>query len=103
MSTTSDLRRVARRLPVGAELQPDGGVHFRLWAPAARAASVAWEGASWELPLSPIGGGYFEGFAPDARAGTLYRYRLDSLDELVPDPASRFQPMGPHGPSEVID
>ena len=37
------------------------------------------------------------------RAGTLYRYRLDGGDTPFPDPASRFQPQGPHGPSQVID
>ena len=35
--------------------------------------------------------------------GTRYRFRLDGGDHLYPDPASRFQPDGPHGPSEVID
>jgi maltooligosyltrehalose trehalohydrolase len=39
---------------------------------------------------------------PSAAEGTLYRYRLDDAD-LFPDVASRFQPEGPHGPSQVID
>jgi maltooligosyltrehalose trehalohydrolase len=47
-------------------------------------------------------GGYFSGFAEGAGAGTRYRFRLDGGD-AYPDPASRFQPEGPHGPSEVID
>jgi len=46
--------------------------------------------------------GYFSGINPDAAEGSLYRYRLDGGDSY-PDPASRFQPDGPHGPSEVID
>ncbi len=46
--------------------------------------------------------GYFEGFAAGAAAGDLYRLRLDGGDAL-PDPASRFQPEGPHGPSQVVD
>ena len=37
------------------------------------------------------------------KAGALYQYRLDGGDLLVADLASRFQPRGPHGPSEVID
>jgi maltooligosyltrehalose trehalohydrolase len=40
---------------------------------------------------------------PVARAGTLYRFRLDKGTESYPDVASRFQPDGPHGPSQVID
>ena len=47
--------------------------------------------------------GYFSAVVAEAGAGTLYRYRLDGEDYLYPDPASRFQPEGPHGPSEVID
>ena len=38
-----------------------------------------------------------------AAAGTTYRFRLDGGDERVPDPASRYQPEGPHGPSQVVD
>jgi maltooligosyltrehalose trehalohydrolase len=46
--------------------------------------------------------GYFSGAISTARAGLLYRYRLDGA-EAYPDPASRFQPEGPHGPSQVVD
>jgi maltooligosyltrehalose trehalohydrolase len=52
-----------------------------------------------ELRSEP--GGYFSGLVAEARAGTRYRYKLG--DGLYPDPASRFQPEGPHGPSQVID
>jgi maltooligosyltrehalose trehalohydrolase len=45
--------------------------------------------------------GYFS-VATDLSAGALYRYRLDGGDAF-PDPASRFQPDGPHGPSQVVD
>src|SRR4029078_5261805 len=37
-----------------------------------------------------------------ARAGSRYWFRLDGK-ETFPDPASRFQPDGPHGPSQVVD
>src|SRR5262249_44279908 len=48
--------------------------------------------------------GYFSGFVADVHAGTRYWLRLDDEENaLFPDPASRFQPEGPHGPSEVID
>jgi maltooligosyltrehalose trehalohydrolase len=47
-------------------------------------------------------GGYFSGEAA-VGAGTRYRFRLAEKPDLYPDPASRFQPEGPHGPSEVID
>jgi maltooligosyltrehalose trehalohydrolase len=48
-------------------------------------------------------GGYFSAHVPHAGDGTLYRYRLDGSDGPFPDPASRFQPDGPHGPSRVVD
>jgi maltooligosyltrehalose trehalohydrolase len=47
--------------------------------------------------------GYFSGLAADATEGTLYRFRLTPGARLNPDPASRYQPTGPHGPSQVID
>lgn len=93
----------AGRLPVGAETQREGGTHFRVWAPAAREVDVVFEDrAAPALPLQREEGGYFSGLAPHAGAGTRYRFRLDG-GEALPDPASRFQPEGPHGPSEVVD
>jgi maltooligosyltrehalose trehalohydrolase len=92
----------SRRLPVGAEVQPGGGVHFRVWAPSRDHVEIVVEGGpAGRLELEA--GGYFSGFFPEAAAGTHYRFRLDGEDRLYPDPASRFQPGGPHGPSEVVD
>src|SRR6202043_2549400 len=48
-------------------------------------------------------GGYFSAIVASARAGSLYQFKLDHDDYLYPDPASRFQPQGPHGPSQVVD
>jgi maltooligosyltrehalose trehalohydrolase len=92
---------VRRRLPVGAEVMPDGGTHFRVWAPRRRCVAVVLEGGA-EFALESQDGGYFAGLVPAARAGSLYRFRLDG-ERLFPDPVSRFQPNGPHGPSQVID
>ena len=92
-----------RRLPVGAEVQSGGGTHFRVWAPAARTVDVVFEGGARPvLPMKREDGGYFSGFAAHAAAGTRYRLRLHG-GVALPDPASRFQPEGPHGPSEVVD
>jgi maltooligosyltrehalose trehalohydrolase len=55
------------------------------------------------IELKREAGGYFSGSIAEAAAGTLYRYRLDGKDGPFPDPASRFQPEGPHGPSRVED
>jgi maltooligosyltrehalose trehalohydrolase len=90
-----------RRIPVGAETLAAGGVHFRVWAPRRHAVDVVMEGHP-PAPLSAEGNGYFSGTMSAARAGSLYKYRLDGGDSF-PDPASRFQPEGPHGPSQVVD
>jgi maltooligosyltrehalose trehalohydrolase len=91
-----------RRIPIGAEVQPGGGVHFRLWAPTRRRVEVVLEPGGEVVPLEAEGGGYWSALAPGARAGQRYRYRVDG-EGPFPDPASRFQPEGPHAPSEVID
>jgi len=90
-----------RRFPIGAEVLPRGGVHFRVWAPKRCRVDVVLEGGgSTELAAEP--GGYFSGAVPEARDGSLYRFRLDGAGAF-PDPASRYQPEGPHGASQVVD
>ncbi len=99
-----------RKSPVGAEFIPGIGVHFRVWAPLRKKVEVILEGGlvartndvSAAVELSPDADGYFSGVVPAAMDGTLYRYRLDGAN-LFPDPASRFQPLGPHGASQVVD
>jgi maltooligosyltrehalose trehalohydrolase len=96
-----------RRLPVGAELQASGGVHFRVWAPRRRAVTVEIQDGARQriakMPLVAEGDGYFSGQAALATAGMCYGYQLDGEGQLFPDPASRFQPEGPHGLSQVVD
>jgi maltooligosyltrehalose trehalohydrolase len=91
---------VNRRRAIGAE-PVEGGVHFRVWAPSRSEVAAVIDGRDVRLQREPHG--YFSALVPDARAGTLYRFRLDGEEETYPDPASRFQPEGPHGPSQVID
>ena len=74
-------------------------MHFRVWAPGHERVHVVIDGRAH--PLEAEERGYWSGLVKDAGAGTLYKLRLADGD--YPDPASRFQPEGPHGPSEVID
>jgi maltooligosyltrehalose trehalohydrolase len=90
-----------RRLPVGADLT-DEGVHFRVWAPRRQQVDVVIEGAQRIVPLERDSSGYFGGLVEGIGAGGRYKYRLDSGDSF-PDPASRFQPDGPHFASQVVD
>ena len=74
---------------------------MRVWAPrASRVDVVLVSGAA--TPLDRESHGYFSGLIA-ARTGDRYQFRLDTGDRLYPDPASRFQPEGPHGPSEIVD
>ena len=99
-------RERARRFPVGAEVMADGHTHVRVWAPAHEQVVVA-HGPSLRgrAPLEPevATRGYFSGRVEGLGAGGRYAFLLDDDSHPLPDPASRFQPGGPHGPSEVVD
>jgi malto-oligosyltrehalose trehalohydrolase len=77
------------------------GMLFRLWAPLQQSVSLKVDDAA---PVSMAAGadGWFSIDVEGAHAGSRYKFVLDDGME-VPDPASRFQPDGPHGASEVID
>jgi maltooligosyltrehalose trehalohydrolase len=99
--------KVRRMLPVGAEALAEGGVRFRVWAPRRKRVALQLEIEEGAEPLRiemlPEAGGYYSLLVEAARAGSLYGFLLDEDDYLYPDPASRFQPEGPHGRSRVID
>ncbi len=94
-------------LTLGARPLNDGRTRFRVWAPDRRRVDVALErlgpgrNALSFLPLERGPDGYFSG-AYEAAPGDRYRFRLDG-GEAFPDPASRWQPEGPHGASVICD
>ncbi|MGH9174797.1 MAG: malto-oligosyltrehalose trehalohydrolase, partial [Vicinamibacterales bacterium] len=90
-----------RRL--GALYGGEGRCRFVVWAPKARQVEVHIHAPDERfVALQPGDRGYFEGSLFSVAPGSTYKYRLDGNDEW-PDPASRSQPDGPHGPSAVID
>jgi len=98
-----------RRLPVGAEILPDG-VHFRVWAPRAKRIVVVLHddeapqpGMSREAAMTAEPGGYWSCSVQEAAAGMDYGFQLDGGNGVYPDPASRWQPDGPHGRSRIVD
>jgi maltooligosyltrehalose trehalohydrolase len=90
-----------RRRPIGVEPSDSGTASVRVWAPRARRVEVMLGGQK-RFSLAHEGGGYFSGQVT-ASAGDRYQFKLDDAETLYPDPASRFQPDGPHGPSEIVD
>src|SRR5882724_4451205 len=100
--------RHLRRYPIGAELIGVNETHFRVWAPKAKHVDIVLEESAEKNakrtfhPLQGEEGGYFSASA-EAGAHTRYRFRVDNAEHFHPDPASRFQPDGPHGSSCIID
>jgi maltooligosyltrehalose trehalohydrolase len=118
-----------RTRTVGAEIVPAKGVNFRVWAPKRHSVEVVlwrdlpdddWQAADRALGVmlvregadSPHGSprgerveadGYFSALVAEAAVGMYYGFRVDGQRRVLPDPASRFQPRGPSGPSQVID
>lgn len=100
------IHQVRRRYPIGAELIGPDQTHFRVWAPKAQHVDLVLEGNAAKDARQTIHAmdaeedGYFSGTAA-AGAGAHYRFRVNN--GLYPDPASRFQPEGPHGASCTVD
>src|SRR4051812_43371169 len=105
-STTFPNLPTWRRLPIGVELNNDGEAHARVWAPDRESVELVIYGRGNDIErtvsLEPEDDGYFSASVADLRPGTRYRFRLDR-GEAFPDPASRYQPEGPHGPSQIVD
>src|ERR1700751_4397418 len=81
----------ARRFPVGAEVVPKGGVHFRVWAPKSKTGAVQLsEGRNLSnetaktIEMEPEENGYFSAYVPDAWPGMNYKFKLK--DGSFPDP-----------------
>ncbi len=92
------------QLPFGSSLLSEGGVHFWLWAPDARAIDLVLVDGHDErrMAMSAGDGGWFELAVPEAGAGWPYGFRLEN-GNIVPDPASRLQVGDVHGYSIVTD
>ena len=76
----------------------DGVIAFRLWAPGAKQVMLDIENAEPAAMVRGDDGCHTTETA--AQAPVRYRFRLPDGTQ-VPDPASRFQPEGVHGPSLV--
>ena len=104
-AAASDTSNDSWRAERGVRLD-DAGATFTVWAPSAKRVElhVASGVAAGDHPMTPVDGepGVFAAQLRGVRAGDRYGYRLDGADPL-PDPASRAQPDGVHGLSQVVD
>jgi maltooligosyltrehalose trehalohydrolase len=105
MTSTANPSHVNRRYPIGAEFTAPHCAAFRVWAPSRRRVALVLGDVrtAEDFELTAEGDGYFSGVRADTAPGTLYRFRLDGEARLYPDPASRFQPHGHDGPSQLVD
>ncbi|WP_027369120.1 malto-oligosyltrehalose trehalohydrolase [Desulfocurvibacter africanus] len=89
------------RRRIGAWLLPGCGCRFTVWAPARDAVRLRLVDSGRSVDMLKDEQGYFTAEIADLAPGALYLYDLGQ-DGLRPDPASRFQPEGVHGPSMVV-
>ncbi|PYV27595.1 MAG: malto-oligosyltrehalose trehalohydrolase [Acidobacteria bacterium] len=81
----------------------DGRCRFLVWAPKVQTVEVRVGARQPQTaPMQRLDRGYHEAVVEGVDPDSLYRYRLNGVVER-PDPASRFQPQGVHGPSQVVD
>src|SRR4051794_29045247 len=84
-------------MPIGAEPQGDGRFRLRVWAPKFDKLSAQVNGRDWPLKAEPCG---YHSTIVDAAPGDRYGFRVG--ERVLPDPASRHQPDGPHGLSAFV-
>ncbi len=88
---------------LGASYLGNGHCQFMVWAPLlSRFAVHIVSPKELTVPLEKDGQGYHQAIVDGIEPGSQYFFRLDGQKER-PDPASRFQPQGVHGPSQVVD
>ena len=99
------MERVARgkKFGIGLGAKYLGGKRcsFLVWAPKAKRVDVHIVSPhDFVEPLEPTSSGYFYGEVEGVFPGARYQYGINGVARW-PDPASRFQPEGVHGPSEI--
>lgn len=91
-----------QREPLGAIVGEGSICRFRVWAPNLAPLNVRLLGKDRIVPMQETERGYHEVKVEGVSAGDRYLYQLKPQTERA-DPASRFQPEGVHGPSQVVD
>ena len=90
-------------MKIGAVYNGSGNCEFSVWAPLLKEVALQIVSPQQRLiPMTKDEAGYWKVTTADVETGTLYFYKLENTIER-PDPASKFQPQGVHGPSQVIN
>ncbi|MBV8885857.1 MAG: malto-oligosyltrehalose trehalohydrolase [Chroococcidiopsidaceae cyanobacterium CP_BM_RX_35] len=90
-------------MKIGADYHSSGDCEFTVWAPLLQEVAVQIVAPKQRLlPMHKDASGYWKAVASDVEPGTLYFYKLEGANDR-PDPASKFQSQGVHGPSQVVD
>jgi len=88
---------------IGAHYLGNGECEFTVWAPIPEKVAVQiLSPHSQTIEMKPLDDGYWQVVAQDIYPGTRYRFEIGD-QEAHPDPASRFQPDGVHGDSQVVE
>ena len=96
------MEAIAANWKHGAAQMEKGIWRFRVWAPHPVSVNLRLLDSPRQLVhLEARGNGYFEAVVEGIGPGTRYFFQVDGRD--LPDPASRFQPEGVHGPSQLVD
>lgn len=96
-----DLTRRSHKMRFGAELNSDS-TRFKIWAPKCKSMRLKLKGQRAMIELEAMGDGWHRLDVDGVGAGALYKFVLPD-GSAIPDPASRHQPEGIDGFSEVID
>jgi maltooligosyltrehalose trehalohydrolase len=89
-------------VPLGATFGPGGAARFLVWAPAAERVQLVLPGSVDDrVRMESLEDGYWGVERNGLRPGVRYGFRVDR-GPVHPDPASRSQPDGVHGLSELV-
>jgi maltooligosyltrehalose trehalohydrolase len=86
---------------LGHGYDAQGQSAFRVFAPEKQSVAVVLVEGGERIALAPVGHGHWVGVMQRLAPGSLYWLEVDG--QRFPDPASRRQPQGVHGPSMVTE
>lgn len=90
-----------KELRPGAWPSGNGYTLLHVWAPLAKQVTLHPDASNGPEELEPTEQGYWTLTTPSLQEGSQYKLSVDG-SQPFPDPASRYQPEGVHGASQVV-